>query len=922
MNKLTRFALSTTALAVMGTLSTTALAHSENAKPRYVAVDGIDSGKCEVIEKPCATISYAGRQANKGDEILMSAGEYLINDADSLFYMTSGMIPVRPGFSKETEYKVQDTYGNSTFLTGVPVEMADKLRRQGFKVNTDQKLLTKEQKAELDIKLKQFADLNRAQSNVACVNGQAGSYSCKNIDLLSHVPLSDLNNASAANDVWGFVDLNTQKEYALIGLNNGVSVVDVTVADAPVVVGSVTAQNTQWRDIKVHQKYYPNSNSWKTYAYATEDNVTEGLLIIDLTNLPEDVSVMMVNRTDSSAHNAFISGVDYSTGVAKTGLEGRLQIAGANNALGALKTFQIESSARVTPVYTPSSTNNQGYTHDISGVHIDDERVGTQCEGENGQCEILFDYNVKEAKIWNSTDIENPVLIGEVKQSQFLNPEYIHSGWTTEDNKVLLVHDELDESRNGHRTRVQLFDISDLTNPQPLAVWEGPDNAIDHNGYVRGNRYYMSHYERGLTVLDLSDPSDPTTVGWFDTFPIGNNTAFSGAWGVYPFLPSGNILVSDINSGLYVLKDNTVGTDQFDSVRISQKSYDVGEGENISIVVSRNGNSDEAVTVNYESHIGSASTDDFTMVSGTLSWAAGDTSDKTVNIATTADTDDAEVTESFVFRLFNPSAGLNLAAPNISVVNISGEVSQSAYAGFTSETFEAKEIDGVIQLAVNRAGDLNQDLTVAYSASGSAEQGVDYSLSTNSLSWSAGDNSTKFIDVTILNDDQSESTEQIQLNLLDQQGDSITQTIISLRDDESNQAPEVTIGEDFEVDQGDTINLIATASDPEGYNVTYAWSQKSGTSVTLSNDDASMASTVAPAVAGVLEFEVAVSDDFGVETTKSVSVTVKEAATTTPTPTPTPNQPSTSSGGGGTLGFGGIFALLGLAFGLGRRKVK
>ena len=99
------------------------------------------------------------------------------------------------------------------------------------------------------------------------------------------------------------------------------------------------------------------------------------------------------------------------------------------------------------------------------------------------------------------------------------NARYTHSGWWTEDGRYLFVHDELDERDFNLNTTVRVFDMANLRAPVLAGSWVGPTRAIDHNGYVRGNRYYFSNYSEGLTVLDITNPATPTRVGFFDTFP-------------------------------------------------------------------------------------------------------------------------------------------------------------------------------------------------------------------------------------------------------------------------------------------------------------------------------------------------------------------------------------------------------------------
>ena len=166
---------------------------------------------------------------------------------------------------------------------------------------------------------------------------------------------------------------------------------------------------------------------------------------------------------------------------------------------------------------------------------------------------IFIDFNEKEMKLWDISDASSSKLLGAAEYSDVSKANmYVHSGWGSEDQQYVFVHDEFDEYKGGLNSTLRIFSIKDLNNPAQVGQWTGPTRAIDHNGFVRGNRYYMSNYERGLTVLDISNPAAPTEIGFFDTFTPSNNASFNGAWGTYPFLPSGNILVSDINSGLYV----------------------------------------------------------------------------------------------------------------------------------------------------------------------------------------------------------------------------------------------------------------------------------------------------------------------------------------------------------------------------------
>ena len=136
----------------------------------------------------------------------------------------------------------------------------------------------------------------------------------------------------------------------------------------------------------------------------------------------------------------------------------------------------------------------------------------------------------------------------------------MHTGWWTDDGRYLYVNDELDERDLGLNTTIRIFDMADLRAPALVGSWVGPTGAIDHNTYVKGNRLYFANYSEGLTILDITNPVTPVRIGYFDTWPANSQTAFVGAWGVYPFFASGTIAVSDINSGLYLLHNETLAS--------------------------------------------------------------------------------------------------------------------------------------------------------------------------------------------------------------------------------------------------------------------------------------------------------------------------------------------------------------------------
>jgi choice-of-anchor B domain-containing protein len=882
-------------------------AHAEHDKSRFVADSGENQGHCNNRFRPCKTVTYAAQKANKGDRILVAQGQYVIESEQDLLYFTGQIIPVLGGFNQVEQYQAQNPDSYLTSISGVPAKYAVQLSQQGFHVIRDTKGLTTLSLQGKGLNVSQLQLMQQKQLNRTCLDGSADGFSCLNMSLLAHIPLSDFpSQPISANDIWGHVDLNTNKEYAIIGLKNAVAVVDVTTATSPEVIGSIPGLSSTWRDIKVYQYFDTPSLRWQAYAYSTTE-ANEGLTIIDLNDLENGISVVRRQTTDSTAHNIYISNVDYGLNIALAGQEPAVHILGSNNFGGAFRSYSLSDPEALGSTYTDSEGTRIDYTHDATSLTINDARAQTDCvQANNNDCLVILDFNEDSLRVWDHSDKNQAIELGS---SSYPNAEYTHSGWWSEDKQYVIVHDELDEQTYNLNTTLNIFDISSLSTPTLVGTWTGPTRAIDHNGFVRGNRYYMSNYERGLTVLDITDPSDPVEVGFFDTYPVSDNAGFNGAWGVYPFLPSGNILVSDINSGLYIIQDQTLENDT-GNIAFDPKQLRVDEGQNISIVVNKTGNG--ASTVGFEIVPGSADLQDFAVTSGELHWTTNDTQPKTIVLQTTTDTHD-EIAESVFIRLFDPKNGATLVNPSITTVQIIDALQQGQIV-FATDEITVKETDGTVKIAVTRQGGSDGIVNVQYViSSGSAILGTDANATSGTLEWLDGDNADQYIDISIINDNETEAPETLVLTLTASESKTLgkqSSLNILIRDDESNQAPTAIAGDDSEVNTRQRITLTGIGSDPEDQPTHYLWQQVSGTNVTLNNPDSPQANLTAPSTAGTLTFSLTITDDFGLTSSDNVSVTV--IATTTNT-----NTASSSSGGGS------VYALILLSlFWLGiRRKI-
>jgi choice-of-anchor B domain-containing protein len=890
-----------------------ALAHSEHDKARFVAEQGKDTGKCDQVLRPCKTIAYAVQQANKGDKILVSSGEYSVSSSEELFYLKSALVPIYGGYNRFDHFQSQSPDTNPTELKNIPADMAEPLRQQGFVIMADGKSLfakdSPENKA-LQNKLASYVTLSEKQTGVDCVNGSAGSFACNNIDLLAHMPLNQFSSRpSSANDIWGHVDLNTGDEYALIGLRNGVAVVNVSDPENPIEVGTIAGLNSSWRDIKVYQYFDRNIGAWQAYAYATVDGATDYVTIINLNQLPNSVSLIEKNRVVTKAHNVYITNVDHTLNTALPGLTPSLQLIGSNRFGGAFHSYSLETPSTLTAL--PNNFFGSGYTHDGASINITDSRKASQCNTRGDSCTVFIDFNEKEMKLWNITDASAATLLGTGEYNDVAKSnQYVHSGWGTEDKQHIFLHDEFDEKDGGLNSTVRIFSIADLNNPAQVGQWTGPTRAIDHNGFVRGNRYYMSNYERGLTVLDITDPANPVDVGFFDTYTPSNNAGFNGAWGTYPYLPSGNILVSDIGSGLYILKDRTHESSQ-GTLGFANQAVNANQGETLTVNVQRDSasNPNQSVSVNYQLLPGSAEENsDYTPVSGTLTWTANDTANKTISIDIATDSTSAEFQEKFFVRLSQPSNTATLGSNSYLTVNIDGLVDSGSLAFTAAETTVA-ENQGNIEVTLARQGSSTGAVAVSYLlSSGTAIIGEDVESASGTVNWADGDSAEKNVTIVIIDDTEEEENETFTIALSpvsDSNLGAIAQYTVTISDDDSNTAPTVTLSENREVNTGATVNVTATASDNEGDQLSYLWQQTAGTSVTLSNADTLTANFIAPATAGDITLSFMATDSKGLVTSDTITLTVVAAPVVTPTPTTT----STSSSGGGSLGYLTLFLI-------------
>ncbi len=331
------------------------------------------------------------------------------------------------------------------------------------------------------------------------------------------------------NEIWG-LEIN-DSEIAIIGSTAGTHFFDVTDPLNTINVGFVAGAYTGGGVI--HRDYH----DYKGYLYAVcDEGNTSTLQIIDISNLPNSINVVYdSNILFKQAHNIFID-----TATAKL-----YSCASTNYAMDI---YSLQDPVNPTLIY---SYDEVGHVHD---AYVRNDTAYLNC-GYDGL--RIVDFHYLDSSSGSST---TPVELASL--TTYPDAGYNHSGWLNEDGTIYAMQDE------NHGYDIKILNVSDLNN---ISVESSFNSAIDdssmaHNGIIKGDYLYISYYHDGLRVYDISDPKNPNQICEYDTYLTNNHNSYKGAWGVYPNLKSGNILVSDMQTGLYVLDCSTTTTVKLDII--------------------------------------------------------------------------------------------------------------------------------------------------------------------------------------------------------------------------------------------------------------------------------------------------------------------------------------------------------------------
>ena len=384
----------------------------------------------------------------------------------------------------------------------------------------------------------------------------------KNLEFMSQQPFT-----AEISDVWGYA-ADDGREYAIVGKKNGTAIVDVTDPEVPVELYVVPDGFSVWRDIKTHNGY----------AYIVDDQAGAGMLIIDMTSAPDTFTHTYwygwpnCNGAQQS-HNIFIDeqGFAYLTGAA-CGLADFENNVFENYSYGML-ILDLNQDPLDPPVV---SIYDNDPLETIDGTYVHD------CYVRNDTAWLAQIYT-GTLVVMDVSDKSNLTILGSVSTSS----NFTHNVWLSDDGKTVFTTDEVSGAF------IDAYDVSDLSDIQFLdKIQSNPGSGvIPHNTYVVGDFLVTSYYCDGITIHDASRPNHLVQVGDYDTSPNFSGNGFDGAWGVYPYLPSGNILAADIQEGLYVLKPTYQNASFLDVTVVNQNGDPIS---NVPITILETGESTQS----------------------------------------------------------------------------------------------------------------------------------------------------------------------------------------------------------------------------------------------------------------------------------------------------------------------------------------
>lgn len=351
------------------------------------------------------------------------------------------------------------------------------------------------------------------------------NYSALNFTLISKLDPETGTNSDGDkySGCWGWYQSDKKKEYAIACSQSGTFWVDMTSAASPSVSAYRAGARTGaiWREAK----------TYKNFCYVIcDDNGTNSFQIFDMQYLPDSVhKVYDATTLFRRGHTLWVDG-------------SKLYVASvtySNSTYSSMNVYSLANPAL--PVLLRSLKQDYPF---INGVHDMFVRADT----------IFASCQYQGLYVFKLTATNTFTQLGSL--STYTASGYNHSSALTPDGKTLVFTDEIPTG-----LPLKIANVTNLQNIQVVSTINQFTMTTPHNPFIVNNQYcFMSSYEDGLQLFDISSPATPSLAGYFDTYPQGGgNTGFwtnpyDGQWGCYPYQPSRTIFALDETNGLFFLK--------------------------------------------------------------------------------------------------------------------------------------------------------------------------------------------------------------------------------------------------------------------------------------------------------------------------------------------------------------------------------
>lgn len=352
------------------------------------------------------------------------------------------------------------------------------------------------------------------------------TYPSLNVKLLSHLnPETDNtgNDGRKYSGCWGWYQADKNREYAIVGTSSKTYFIDVTDPVNPVIRDSVKArrEGCTWREVKNYQNYC---------YIVSDDGPPNSFQIVDMQYLPDSVHVVHDDTTYfERCHTIFVDKDNLYCGA----------VTSADGILDNMRVYNLANPAA--PTFMRALNQDYPVIQFSHDMYVRNDTVYASCGGQGLN---IFKYN--------GTSPFTQLAI----YSNYVQTGYNHSSWQTDNRKTMVFADEVPAG-----LCAKVIDVQDLNNITLMDTIRSNNGATAHNPYIVGNNWcWMSTYQDGLYLYDISNPSNTKVYGYFDTQPehgVNDNfstNAYRGNWGAYPYLPSKIIIACDMQNGVFILE--------------------------------------------------------------------------------------------------------------------------------------------------------------------------------------------------------------------------------------------------------------------------------------------------------------------------------------------------------------------------------